>query len=156
MIPVSTMETYCDGVEYCQEDVSDFICNSMGDPCDVALTCNEAGDVCDVSDVTVTVADAYGYSGTIEIELDNALDSVSEVHVDICDRDQRSWLTISTASCSRTARSGAFICAVTNLGGGCVRVDLTNVISSVIPPGTGAIAQLTYTIDPSYPTGRLC
>ena len=83
---------YCDGVEYCQEDVSDFICNSTGDPCDVALTCDEASDVCDVSDVTVIVADAFGYSGTIDLELNNFLDSVREVHVDICDRDQRSWL----------------------------------------------------------------
>ena len=71
---------YCDGVEYCQEDVADFICNSTGDPCDATLTCNEAADVCDVSDVTVTVADASGYSGTIDIRLDNTLDFVGEVH----------------------------------------------------------------------------
>ena len=96
MTPVWTMAAYCDGVEYCQEDVSDFICNSTGDPCDAALTCDEASDVCDVSDVTLTVADTYGYSGTIDIELDNPLDLVGEVHVDVCDRDQRPWLTINT------------------------------------------------------------
>ena len=111
-------------------------------------------DVCDVSDVTVTVADAYGYSGTIDIELDNPLDSVGEVHVDMCDRDQRSWLTISAASCSTTVRSSAFTCAVTNLGGGCVTVDLTTAVSRCnSDPGTGAIAQLTYTIDPTTPPG---
>ena len=127
--PCVDNNNYCDGVEYCQEDVSSFICNSTGDPCDVTLTCDEAADVCDVSDVTVIVADAYGYSGTIDIELDNFLDPVGEVHVDICDRDQRSWLTISPASCSTTVRSSAFTCAVTDLGGGCVGVDVTSSVS---------------------------
>ena len=110
-------------------------------------------DVCDVSDVTLIVADAYGYSGTIDIELSNALDSVSEVRVDICDRDQRTWLTINTVSCSNTTRSSAFSCAVTNLGGGCVGVDITSSVAGLILPGTGAIARLTYTIDPSTPPG---
>ena len=144
---------YCDGVEYCQEDVADFICNSTGDPCDVTLTCNEAADVCDVSDVTVIVADASGYAGTIDITLDNTLDFVGEVHLDVCDRDQRPWLTISTASCSTTTRSSDFSCAVTDSGGGCVRVDLTTAVSGLIFPGTGAIARLTYTIDASTVPG---
>ena len=80
---------YCDGVEYCQEGTGDFVCNSTGDPCDAALTCDEPSDVCDVSDVTVTVADTYGFAGTIDIELDNPLDPVGEVHLEVCDRDQR-------------------------------------------------------------------
>jgi hypothetical protein len=140
-------------VEYCQEDTIDFICNSTGDPCGAGLTCDEASDVCDVSDVTVIVADAYGYSGTIDIELDNPLDSVSEVRVDICDRDQRSWLAFSAVSCSNTPRSSAFACAVTDIGNGCVGVDITSGVAGLIDPGTGAIAQLTYTIDPSTPPG---
>ena len=87
MIPVLDNGAYCDGLEYCQEDAADFICSSTGDPCDTALLCDDVGDVCDVSDVTLIVTDTYGYSGTIPIELDNPLDSISEVHLDLCDID---------------------------------------------------------------------
>ena len=106
-----------------------------------------------MSDVTVIVADASGYTGTIDIVLDNTLDFVGEVHLDVCDRDQRPWLTISTASCSTTTRSSDFSCTVTDSGGGCVRVDLTTAVSGLIFPGTGAIARLTYTIDASTVPG---
>ena len=145
-------EDFCNGVEYCQEDVGSFLCNSTGDPCDLLLTCDEAGDVCDVSDVLLIIADAFGYSGTIDIELENSLDPVGEVHVDVCDKDQRVWLQIDTSSCDTTARSSAFSCSISDLGSGCVRVDLTT-LSAVIDPGTGVIAQLTYTIDANAPLG---
>jgi hypothetical protein len=140
-------------VEYCQEDVADFICNSTGDPCDVALICDEVNDVCDVSDVSLIISDNSGTPGTIDIALDNSLDFVGEVHLDICDVDQRIWLLIDTVSCGTTVRSSAFSCAITDLGAGCVQVDLTT-ISGVIDPGTGAIAQLTYTLDATAPPGE--
>jgi hypothetical protein len=109
-------------------------------------------DVCDVSDVSLSITDTFGYSGTIDIELENSFDSVGEVHVDVCDIDQRVWLHIDTGSCGNTARSSGFSCAISDLGGGCVGVDLTTV-SGVIDPGTGVIAQLTYTIDATAPLG---
>ncbi len=137
---------YCDGLEYCEEDIGAYLCSSTGDPCDLSLTCDETTDVCEVSDVTLIIADVYGYSGTIDIELENDLVVVSELHLDICDVDQRPWLHIDTNSCSTTTRSSDFSCAISDLGGGCVRVDLTTV-SGTIATGTGAIAQLTYTID---------
>ena len=141
---------FCDGVEYCEEDIADYICSSTGDPCDALLTCDDLGDVCDVSDVTLIIADAYGYSGTIDIELDNPLDYVSEVHLDVCDIDLRSWLHIDTASCSTTTRTSDFSCVISDLGVGCVRIDLTTAVSGLIDPSTTgpeAIAQLNYTID---------
>jgi len=141
---------YCDGVEYCGEDIADYICSSTGDPCDLALTCDDLNDVCDVSDVTLIIVDSFGYSGTIDIQLDNPLDYVSEVHLDVCDMDLRSWLHIDTESCSVTTRTSDFSCAISDLGGGCVRIDLTTTVSGLIDPsitGPEAIAQLNYTID---------
>ena len=141
------MEHYCDGLEFCQEDVADFICNSTGDPCDVALTCEEVADVCEFSDVTLIVTDTFGYSGTIPIELDNPLDIISEVHLDLCDIDLRPWLTIDTSSCSTTTRSSDFTCDITDLGGGCVGIDITTAVFGLIGVGTGPIAQISYTLD---------
>jgi hypothetical protein len=132
-------------VDYCDEGMDAYNGPSTGDPCGL-LTCDEFDDTCTGSDVALIIADAYGYSGTIAIELENASDYISEVHVDVCDVDQRVWLHIDTGSCSTTTRSSDFTCAVSDLGGGCVRVDLTSV-SGVIDLGTGAIAQLSYTID---------
>jgi hypothetical protein len=141
---------FCDGVEYCQEDGGSYLCVSTGDPCVLPLTCDELNDECTGSDVSLIIVDAYGYSGTIDIALDNG-DSVSEVHVDVCDVDQRAWLHIGTSSCSTTARSSDFSCAISDLGSGCVRVALTSTVSGVIDPGTGAIAVLNYTIDAGAP-----
>ena len=117
------------------------------------LTCDETNDVCDVSDVTLIIADTFG-SGTINILLDNNLDFVSEVHLDVCDIDQRAWLHINTSSCSTTARSSDFSCAISDLGGGCVGVDLTTAVSGLIDPDTGTIAQLSYTLDVTAPIGE--
>jgi hypothetical protein len=139
--------SYCDGVEFCQEDGSSFTCNSTGDPCILPLTCDDVGGVCDVSDVTLIVTDTFGYSGTIPIELDNPLDVISEVHLDLCDVDLRPWLTIDTNSCSTTTRSSDFTCTITDLGGGCVGIDITTAISGTIAASTGPIAQITYTLD---------
>ena len=126
---------YCDGVEYCQEDALDFICRSTGDPCDTALSCDDIVDVCELSDVTLSVTDTYGYSGTIPIALDNPLDSISEVHLDLCDIDLRPWLTIDTSSCSITTRSSDFTCTITDLGGGCAGIDITTTVSGTIGVG---------------------
>ena len=142
---------YCDGVEYCEEDIGDYLCRSTGDPCDAALFCDELNDVCEVSDVTLAIPDAYGYSGTIAVELDNPLDYVSGMYLDVCDIDLRSWLQIDTVSCGTTARSSDFSCAVSDLGGGCVGVELTSSVAGVIEPGTGAVAVLNYTIDTNAP-----
>ena len=76
---------------------------------------------------------------------------MSEVHLNVCDADQRAWLHIDTSSCSTTARSSDFSCVISDLGGGCVRVDLTTV-SGTIDPGTGAIAWMDYVIDVEAPT----
>jgi hypothetical protein len=133
------------------EDVVDYLCDSTGDPCDLLLTCDDFDDDCDVSDVSLILIDSFGYSGTVDIELDNSFDFVSEVHVDVCDIDQRPWLHIDTGACNTTARSSAFSCAISDLGGGCVRIDLTT-ISGVIDPDTGAIAWFSYTIDAGAPT----
>ena len=140
---------YCDGVEYCEEGSGTYNCPSTGDPCGT-LGC-EIDDTCAGSDVTLIITDAYGYSGTIDIELENGSDYVSEVHLNVCDADQRAWLHIDTSSCSTTARSSDFSCVISDLGGGCVRVDLTTV-SGTIDPGTGAIAWMDYVIDVEAPT----
>jgi len=139
-------------VEYCQESVGTYLCVSTGDPC-TPLTCDELGDVCDVSDITLIITDTFG-SGTIDIALDNDLDFISEVHLDVCDVDQRAWLHIDTASCSTTGRSSDFSCAISDLGGGCVLVDLTTAVAGLIDPGTGAIAQMNYTLDATAPPGE--
>ena len=141
---------FCNGVEHCQEEAGDFLCNSTGDPCDLLLICDEVGDVCDVSDVSLIIADAFGYSGTIDIELVNSLDSVGELYVDVCAVDQRGWLHIDTGSCDTTGRSSEFSCAISDLGDGCVGVELTTV-SGAIDPGTGVIIRLNYTIDAIAP-----
>ena len=149
--PCTDNGAYCDGLEYCQEEIGTFACNSTGNPCDAALLCDDLGDLCDVSDVTLIVTDTYGYSGTIPIELANPLDNISEVHLDLCDIDLRPWLTIDTNSCSTTTRSSDFTCTITNLGNGCAGIDITTAISGLIGVGTGPIAQITYTIDPTAP-----
>ena len=141
---------YCNGVEYCVEDVGTYLCNSTGDPCDL-LTCDELNDECTGSNVSLIIVDAYGYSGTIDIALANEFDSVSEMHLDVCNIDARSWLHISATGCSTTARSSDFSCAISDLGNGCVKVDLTSSTSGLIDPNTGAVAVLTYTIDPNAP-----
>ena len=143
---------YCNGVEYCQEATGDFLCNSTGDPCVPSLTCDESADECTGSDVTLAVATVFG-SSSIDIELENVLDAVSVVHVDICDADLRPWLHMVTSGCSTTPRTSDFSCAISDLGGGCVGVDLSSAVSGLIDPGTGAIAQVGYTIDPGAPLG---
>jgi hypothetical protein len=149
--PCADNGLYCDGVEYCTEDVAGYLCVSSGDPCAVPLVCNELNDVCDVSDITLNIPDTYGYAGIIAVELDNPLDFVSEVRLTVCDVDLRPWFAIDTAGCATTARSADFSCAITGLGGGCVQVDLTTAVAGLIDPGTGAIAQLNYTIAPNAP-----
>jgi hypothetical protein len=141
---------FCDGVEYCTEDAGGYVCGSSGDPC-APLTCDEVNDVCELSDVTLSTPDAFGYTGTIAIEIDNPLDAVSEVHLSVCDVDLRPWFAIDTAGCATTVRSSDFSCVITGLGGGCVQVDLTTAVAGLIAPGTGAIAQLTYTIAADAP-----
>jgi len=137
---------YCDGVEYCQEDAESYLCVSTGVPCDLFNCGDEFDGVCEGSDITLRIADAYGYAGKIDIELENPFDYISEAHVDVCDVDQRAWLHIDTSSCSTTDRSSGFNCVISDLGDGCVRIDLT-VVSNFIAPGTGSIAQLNYTLD---------
>ena len=91
MIPALTTHDYCDGVEYCEEDSSNYICsstNSVTDPCS-PLFCNDLLDECQGSDVDIIVSDVFGYVGTIDIELENAFDSISAFQVDICDADSR-------------------------------------------------------------------
>jgi hypothetical protein len=143
---------YCNGVEYCQEDTGDFLCGFTGNPCIFPLICDDSTDECTGSAVTLALTDVFG-SSSIDIELDNALDPVSQVHVDICDADLRPWLHIDTSLCSTTARTGGFNCAISDLGGGCVGVDLTTAVAGLIAPGTGAIAQVAYTIDQGAPLG---
>jgi len=152
--PCTDNGEYCDGVEYCEENTGSYICSSTGDPCG-ELACNEPDDKCDDSDVMLIIADAYGHSGTIDIELDNCCNLVSEVHVNVCDIDQRNWLHISTDSCSTTSRTSGFICGISDLGNGCIRVALTSPGFDLINPGeTGAIAQLSYTLDATTPLGE--
>ena len=149
--PCVDNKDYCDGEEYCQEDIVDYLCTSTGNPCG-ALTCDEVDDTCDGSDVTLIIADSYGYEGTIDIELENT-SLVSEVHVDICDVNQRAWLQIETDSCSTTTRSSDFNCVISNLGNGCVGVDLTTTVDGLIDLGNGVIAQLGYALDGNAPYG---
>jgi hypothetical protein len=106
--PCSDDDDYCSGVEYCGGGV----CSETGDPCG-ALSCS--GDLCPGSDVTLEIEDAYGREGAITIALDNSSDEVSEVHVNVCDADQREWLHISKEDCTTTGRAGAFICTFKGL-----------------------------------------
>ena len=78
-----------------------------------------------------------------------SFDEVGEVHVEVCDADQRGWLHISADSCSTASRTGGFNCITTDLGTGCVGVDIISTFPlDFIPTGTGAIAYLNYTVDP--------
>ena len=52
------------------------------------------------------------------------------------------------------ARTSGFSCSISDLGDGCVRVDITNSGSDVIIPGTDVIAQLSYALDPTAPLGE--
>jgi len=102
-------EAYCNGVEYCDAGS----CNSTfsGSPPDQCspLTCDEDNDLCLASDVTLTIENTYGREGVIPVLLDNSSVEVSEVHLEVCDVDQRSWLHISTSTdgCSTTDRTTA-------------------------------------------------
>ena len=89
--PCIDNEDYCDGVEYCEEGGDTYSCSSTGDPCD-PLTCNESFDECEESDVILTITDAYGYAGTIDIEAKNCCNLLSSIQVDVCNIDQRPWL----------------------------------------------------------------
>ena len=151
--PCPDNEEYCDGVEYCEEDTEDYLCSLTGDPCD-PLTCDELDDTCLDSAVTLIIANAYGFSGTIGIELINEMDFVREVHLDVCNVDHHAWLHISTDSCSTTARTGGFICTISDQLNGCVRVDLTSPGDLINPGETGAIASLSYTLDVIAPVGE--
>jgi hypothetical protein len=135
---------YCTGVEYCTGGV----CDDTGNPC--ASSCNDTNDVCVGSDVTLIIEDASGWEGVIPIALENSVDEVGEVHLDVCDADKRFWLHISADSCINDAnRTGGFNCITTDLGNGCVGVDIiSNFPLDSIPTGTGAIAYLNYTVDP--------
>ena len=62
-----------------------------------------------------------------------------------------SRLTIDANSCSTTTRSTDFTCTITDLGNGCVGIDITTVTLGTIAPGTGPIAQINYTIDATAP-----
>ena len=59
-------------------------------------------------------------------------------------------MQIDTSSCNTTNRSSEFDCEISNLGSGCVRVELT-IASDLIDPGTGPIAKLSYTLDADAP-----
>jgi hypothetical protein len=145
---------YCDGVEFCDEATGS--CYSTNDPCaPFDLNCDEVSDVCEDSVVTLLIADAYGYSGTIAIELENDFDVVvSEVHLDVCDVDRPPWLHIDMTTCSTTTRSSDFSCAISDLGDGCASVAITTSVLGEIEPGTGAIAQLQYALDVTAPLGK--
>jgi len=135
---------YCNGLEYCVSGS----CSATGNPC-VGLSCNEGGDVCSASEVTVEVLNAYGREGEIGIALENVSDEVSEVQVEVCDIDQRGWLTLLADECTTSSRSAGFYCVPTDLGGGCVRVHLWSTFGlDVIQPGSGVIARVPYTVDP--------
>ena len=141
---------YCDGLEYCEEGSGIYICSSTGDPCGT-LSCDEIDDTCTDSDVTLIIADAYGYSGTIYLELEND-DEVSEVYVEVCDADKRAWLNINTEICYTTTRSHDFSCWIYEPDGeGCVAVELK--ADGWIEPGIGSIVKLSYTIDPTATSG---
>ena len=150
--PCVENKDYCDGEEYCQEDIGDYLCTSTGNPCG-ALTCDDTDDTCNGSDVTLIIADSFGYEGTIDIELENT-SLVSEVHFDMCDVNKRAWLQIETGSCSTTTRSSDFNCVISNLGSGCVGVDLTTTVDGLIDLGNGVISQLSYTLDINAPYGE--
>jgi hypothetical protein len=151
--PCSDNGAFCDGVEYCDEGATSYVCSSTGDPC-AGLSCDPAGELCTGSDVILSVENATGYAGHVDIGLDNAADLVSEVHLDVCDADNRTWLHISADNCTTTSRSSGFSCAATSIGGGCVRVDLTSGTTS-IDVGSGAILRLEYTIDAGAPTSEI-
>jgi hypothetical protein len=145
---------YCDGVEFCDEGTGS--CYSTTDPCSpFGLNCDELSDVCEDSVVTLVIADAYGYSGNIDIELENDFDVVvSEVYLDVCNVDQPPWLQIDMTTCSTTTRSSDFSCAITDLGDGCANVAVTTSVLGEIEPGTGAIARLQYALDATAPPGE--
>ena len=62
----------------------------------------------------------------------------------------------SNTTCTLTARTpdADFNCALTDIGNGCVEVHITQVDSVTIAAGTGAIAQLSYTLDANAPSGE--
>ena len=139
--PCPDMGVYCDGVDFCDGGA----CYDTGDPCSTSCS----GDSCTGSDATLIVENAYGREGIINIVLENNYDEVSEVHLHVCDADQRDWLHIATNSCDVAERIGPFQCAISDLGLGCVEVDITsNFPLDHIGTGKGAIAQLNYTVDP--------
>jgi hypothetical protein len=112
-------------------------------------------DSCELSEVTLIIADAYGFAGDIAIELANEMNLVSEVTLDVCDVDQRFWLHIATDSCSVTGRAAGFTCTISDLGNGCVRVAIASPGSELIDSGeAGAIALLHYTLDANAPLGE--
>ena len=144
---------YCNGVEYCTEGADQYTCNSTGDPCN-GLLCID--DVCDDSKVSLIIGDAFGTPGTVDISLNNEFDQASEVKVNVCNKDQRPWLHINTTTCTLTARTPDtdFNCALADVGNGCVAVHIIQVDSATIATGTGAIAQLSYTLDANAPSGE--
>ena len=102
----------------------------------MAVTCDLAADTVG-SDVTLSIASAVGYSGTIDIELDNALDLVSEVRVEVCDADLRPWLHIASDNCTTTTRSSDFVCAASAAGAGFADVASRYGILAFIPVREG-------------------
>lgn len=135
---------YCDGVRYC----SGGSCFAVGDPCGL-LTCDDGEALCVGSDVTLTVENAYGREGVITVALTNDNDQVDEVHLNLCDKDLRDWLHISTEGCDNADRTSGFNCIISDLGGGCVGVDIESTFPlDFIETGTGPIAQISYTVDP--------
>ena len=130
--------SYCNGVESCD--------GQAPNPC---ASCDDGNDVCVGSDVTLTIEDVAGREGVITIALENSFDEVGEVHVQVCDADQRDWFHISADNCSNAIRTSGFNCYATDLGNGCVGVDIiSNFPLDFIETGTGAIAYLNYTVDP--------
>jgi hypothetical protein len=129
--------SYCNGVESCD--------GLAPNPC---ASCDEGNDVCVGSDVNLIIENVAGREGVITIALENSFDEVGEVHVDVCDADQRGWLHISAENCSTAIRTSGFNCITTDLGNGCVGVDIiSNFPLDFIATGTGAIAYLNYTVD---------
>jgi hypothetical protein len=141
--PCHGNENYCDGVEFCKEDLDDYLCTSTGNPCE-PLSCQEFDDFCEGSTVTLTIGDVYGHSGIIQIILENDFDYISEAHFDVCNADQYAWLLIDVISCH--ALSSSVNCGISDLGDGCVRIDLVPV-SNMIDPRTGIITEFNYSIE---------
>jgi hypothetical protein len=141
--PCQDNENYCDGVEFCKEDIDDYLCTSAGNPCE-PLSCQEFDDFCEGSTVTLTIGDVYGHSGIIQIILENDFDYISEAHFDVCNADQYAWLWIDATSCHTWPSS--VNCGISDLGDGCVRIDLV-AAPNVIDPSTGIITELNYAIE---------